>query len=51
MAGGRNVEACRRRRLVNVGVSIGTGGTFQRKRSPEEEKSKLVSRRRIPEVI
>jgi hypothetical protein len=51
MAGGRYVGACRRRRLVYVGASTGTGGMFQRKRSPEKEKSKLVSRRRIPEVI
>jgi hypothetical protein len=51
MAGGRYVRACRRRRLVYVGASTGTRGTFQRKRSPKEEKSKLVSRRRILEVI
>jgi hypothetical protein len=51
MAGGRNVGACRRRRIVNVGASTGTGGTFRRERSPEEEKSKLVSRRRISEAI
>jgi hypothetical protein len=51
MAGGRNVGACRRHRLVNVGASTGTAGMFRCKRSPEEEKSKLVSRRRILEAI
>jgi hypothetical protein len=51
MTSGRYIGACRRRWLINVGAGTGTGGTFRRKRSPEEEKSKLVSRRRIPEVM
>jgi hypothetical protein len=51
MAGGRYIGACRRRQLVYVGASIGTRGTFRCKRSPEKEKSKLVSIRRIPGII
>jgi hypothetical protein len=51
MTGGRYVGACWRRWLVYIGAGTGTGGTFRRKRSPEEEKSKLVSIRRIPEVM
>jgi hypothetical protein len=52
MAGGRYVEACRRHRLVYIGASTGTGGTFQRKRSTDKEKSKLASRRRgMAEII
>jgi hypothetical protein len=42
MAGSRYVEACRRHWLINIGAGTGTGGMFRRKRSPEEEKSKLV---------
>jgi hypothetical protein len=52
MTGGRYVGACRRRRLVCIGASTGTGGTFWCKRSPEEEKNKLVIRRRnMSEII
>jgi hypothetical protein len=52
MACSGNVWAHRRHRLVYVGASTGATGTFRRKRSPEKEKSKLVSRRkRIPEII
>jgi hypothetical protein len=42
MAGSRYVGVCRRHRLINIGAGTRTGGMFQRKRSPEEEKSKLV---------
>jgi hypothetical protein len=52
VAGSRNVGAYRRRRLVYIGASTGTGGMFRRKRSPEEEKSKLVIRRKnMSEII
>jgi hypothetical protein len=52
MAGGWYVWAHRRRRLIYVGASTRARGTFRCKRSPEKEKSKLVSRRgRILEII
>jgi hypothetical protein len=46
MAGSWNVWAHRRRRIIYIGASTGARGTFRCKRSPEKEKSKLVSRRR-----
>jgi hypothetical protein len=46
VAGSRNVGACRRHRLVYIGTGTGIGGMFQRKRSPEEEKSKLVKQKK-----
>jgi hypothetical protein len=46
MTSGRYIGVCRRCRLINIGAGTGTRGTFWRKRSPEEEKSKLVKQKK-----
>jgi hypothetical protein len=51
MASSSNVGAYGRRWLVYVGAGTGTGGMFWRKRSPEEEKSKLVKQKKSSRSI
>jgi hypothetical protein len=46
VAGTRNVGACRRCWFVYVWAGTGTRGMFRHKRSPEEEKNKLVKQKK-----